>query len=154
MKEENLIKIKNIINDFFVKTKIADFEVKVIEENSDRSINALVLAREASLFIGENGKNIGAFETVLRLILKKQLGEVPPLRLDINNYRSLKDEALRELAKKAARRARFYKQLVVLEAMSAYDRRIIHTELATHPDIKTESTGEGRQRRVVVKYVD
>ena len=153
MIEENLVKIKNIINDFFAKTRIADFEVKVIEENSDRSINALVLARDASLFIGEDGKNIGAFEAVLRLILKKQLGEVPLLRLDINNYRSLKGEALKELAKKAARRARFYKQPVVLEAMSAYDRRIIHTELAAHPDIKTESTGEGNQRRVVVKYI-
>ncbi len=151
--EENLIKIKNVINDFFTKTGIADFEIKVIEENSDRSINALVLAREANLCIGEDGKNIGAFEAVLRLILKKQLGEVPLLRLDINNYRSLKGEALKELAKKAARRARFYKQPVVLEAMSAYDRRIIHTELAAHPDIKTESTGEGIQRRVVVKYV-
>ena len=154
MTEENLIKIKNIINDFFTKTRITDFEIKVIEVNSDHSINALVLVKEASLCIGEGGENIGAFEVVLRLILKKQLGEAPLLRLDINNYRSLKGDSLRELAKKAARRARFYKQSVVLEAMSAYDRRIIHTELAAHPDVKTESAGEGKQRRVVVKYID
>ena len=153
MIEENLIKIKDIIDDFFAKSRITDFEVKVIEANGDHSINALVLVKEASLCIGEGGKNIDAFEVVLRLILKKQLGGAPPLRLDINNYRSLKGESLKELAKKAARRARFYKQPVVLEAMSAYDRRIIHTELATHPDIKTESTGEGSQRRVVVKYI-
>lgn len=154
MTEENLIKIKNIINDFFTKTRITDFEIKFVEASSDRSVNASVLVKEASLCIGEGGKNIGAFEVVLRLILKKQLGEAPLFRLDINNYRSLKDESLGELAKKAARRARFYKQPVILEAMSAYDRRIIHTELAAHPDIKTESTGEGRQRRVVVKYID
>ena len=153
MTEESLIKIKNILNDFFAKAEMADFEIKVIEENSDRSINALVLTKEASLSIGEGGKNIGAFEAVLRLILKKQLGETPLLRLDINNYRSLRSESLKELAKKAARRARFYKQPVVLEAMSAYDRRIIHTELVAHPDIKTESTGEGQKRRVVVKYI-
>jgi len=153
MIEENLVKIKNIINDFFAKSRITDFEIKVVEVAGDHSINALVLVKEASLCIGEGGKNIGAFEIVLRLILKKQLGEAPLLRLDINNYRSLKGESLRELAKKAARRARFYKQPVVLEAMSAYDRRIIHTELAAHPDIKTESTGEGRQRRVMVKYI-
>jgi len=154
MTEENLLKIKNIIDDFFVKTRITDFEIRAIEANSDRSINVSVLVKEASLCIGEGGKNIGALETLLRLIVKKQLSEAPLLHLDINNYRSLKDESLRELAKKAARRARFYKQPVALEAMSAYDRRIIHTELATHPDIKTESTGEGRQRRVVVKYID
>jgi len=154
MTEENLIKIKNIINNFFTKTKITDFEIKFVEATSDHSVNASVLVKESSLCIGEGGKNIGAFEVVLRLILKKQLGEAPLLRLDINNYRSLKDESLGELAKKAARRARFYKQPVILEAMSAYDRRIIHTELAAHPDIKTESTGEGKQRRVVVKYIN
>ena len=87
-------------------------------------------------------------------MIKKQIAQAPLLRLDINNYRSSKDEALRELAKKAARRARFYKQPVALEAMSAYNRRIIHTELAVHPDIKTESAGEGVQRRVVVKYIE
>lgn len=154
MTEENLVQIKKIINNFFIKTGIMDFEIKVIEATSDNSFNASVLVEDASLCIGEGGKNIGAFETALRLIIKKQLGETPLLHFDINNYRSLKDESLRELAKKAARRARFYKQQVALEAMSAYDRRIIHTELATHPDIKTESTGEGSQRRVVVKYVD
>ncbi len=154
MTEENLIKIKEIVKDFFLKTGSTDFKIKFTESAGDNSFNVLVLVGDASLYIGEGGKNISAFESVLRLILNKQLGEIPFLRLDINNYRSSKDEALRELAKKAARRARFYKQVVALEAMSAYDRRIIHTELAVHPDIKTESIGEGSQRRVVIKYVD
>jgi len=152
--EENLLKIKNIIGVFFNKAGIVGFEVKSIEATASGSIDVLLSVQDASLFIGEGGKNIGAFEAVLRLLVKKQLGEAVFLRLDINNYRSSKDESLKELAKKAARRARFYKQPVTLEAMSAYNRRIIHTELAAHPDIKTESTGEGLQRRVVVKYVD
>ena len=154
MTEEKLTKIENIIHDFFAKARIADFEIKTIETASDNSFNVLILTGEANFCIGENGGNIYAFETLLRLIIKKRLGETPLFHLDINNYRSSKDESLRELAKKAARRARFYKQPVALEAMSAYDRRIIHTELAAHPDIKTESTGEGKQRRVVVKYID
>mgnify|MGYP001592950408 CR=1 FL=1 len=153
MTEENLVKIKGIINDFLTRAGIADFEIKIIETTVDRSINALVLVGEAGLCIGEGGKNISALETLLRLLIKKQLNDAPLLHLDINNYRSLKDESLRELAKKAARRARFYKQPVALESMSSYDRRIIHTELAIHPDIKTESTGEGERRRVVVKYI-
>ena len=153
MIEEIPVQIKNIVNEFFIKAGIADFEIKVVEAAGNDLFNILVLMGEARLYIGEGGKNLSAFETILRLIIKKQLGQLPLLRFDINNYRSLKDESLRELAKKAARRARFYKQQVALEAMSAYDRRIIHTELAAHPDIKTESIGEGRQRRVVVKYI-
>jgi len=152
--EEKLTKIENVINDFFNKAGIVDFKIKTIETTASGSIDVSLFVQDASLYIGEGGKNIGAFESILRLLIKKQLGEALFLRLDINNYRSLKDESLRELAKKAARRARFYKQPVTLEAMTAYNRRIIHTELAAHPDIKTESTGEGLQRRVVVKYVD
>ncbi|MFH1392940.1 MAG: R3H domain-containing nucleic acid-binding protein [Patescibacteria group bacterium] len=152
--EENLIKIKDVINDFFNKAGIIDFEIKTIEATTSGSIDVSLSIQDASLYIGEGGKNMGAFEAVLRLLIKKKLGEALFLRLDINNYRSLKEESLRELAKKAARRARFYKQPVTLEAMSAYNRRIIHAELAAHPDIKTESAGEGAQRRVVVKYVD
>jgi len=152
--EEKLIKIKDVITDFFNKTGIVDFKIKTIETTTSGSIDVSLFVQDASLYIGEGGKNIGAFESVLRLLIKKQLGEAAFLRLDINNYRSSKDESLRELAKKAARRARFYKQPVTLEAMSAYNRRIIHTELAAHPDIKTESTGEGLQRRVVIKFIE
>lgn len=151
---DNLEQIKNIVSEFFTRTGISNFEIKDIGTTTDNSLNISISMDDASLYIGEQGKNIGIFENVLRLVLKKNLGEMPFLHLDINNYRSLKDGSLRELAKKAAHRARFYKKAVALEAMSAYDRRIIHTELAAHPDIKTESTGEGDNRRVIVKYLN
>ena len=152
--EEKLTKIKDVVNDFFNKTGIVDFKIKTIETTASGSIDVSLFVQDASLYIGEGGKNIGAFESILRLLIKKQLGEAFFLRLDINNYRSLKDDSLRGLAKKAARRARFYKQPVTLGAMTAYNRRIIHAELAAHPDIKTESTGEGLQRRVVIKFIE
>ncbi len=150
---EKINEIKNIINEFFRRTGIANFEIKTVEAVADGSLNVGISVGDASLFIGEGGRNIKAFETILRLVVKKQIEDISTVHLDINNYREFKNEALRELAKKAARRARFYKTPVALEAMSAYDRRIIHIELATHPDIKTESVGEGGNRRVVVKYI-
>ncbi|KKS27344.1 MAG: Single-stranded nucleic acid binding R3H domain protein [Candidatus Yanofskybacteria bacterium GW2011_GWC2_41_9] len=148
-----LDEVKNIVNEFWKRAGILDFEIKAVEAATDGSLNIGIFIRDASLYIGEEGRNIKDFETILRLVIKKQIGDVFTVHLDINNYREFKNEALRELAKKAARRARFYKQPVALEAMSAYERRIIHTELAVHPDIKTESTGEGNNRRVVVKYI-
>lgn len=151
--QENREKINNSINDFFTRAGISNVEIKSVEFASDGSVNVSVFVEDASLCIGEGGRNIGSFENVLRLIIRKQIGEIPFFHLDINNYRNLKDEALKELARKAAHRARFYKRSVALEAMSAYDRRVIHTELSAHPDIKTESTGEGEKRRVIVKYV-
>lgn len=150
---DKIDEIKNIIDEFWKRAGTVDFEIKTVDKVTDDSLNVGVFIRDGNLYIGEEGRNIWAFETILRLIIKKQTGNISNIHLDINNYREFKNETLRELAKKAARRARFYKQPVALEAMSAYDRRIIHTELATHPDIKTESTGEGINRRVVVKYI-
>lgn len=150
---EKLEEIKNIANEFFAKTGASNFEIKIIETGSEESICICFLTDDPSSYIGERGRNIGVFETVLRLILKKKLSEAPFFHLDINNYRSLRDGSLKELAKKAAHKARFYKREVILEPMPAYDRRIIHTELAAHPDIKTESVGEWEERRVVVKYI-
>jgi len=150
---EKINEIKNIVNVFFGNTGISDFEVKNVEVDALGSLNISVFINDANLYIGEEGRNIKSFETILRLIIKKQAENIRAVHLDINNYRSLKEESLRELAKKAARRARFYKTPVALEAMSSYDRRIIHTELTGHPDIRTESVGEGENRRVVVKYI-
>ena len=49
-----------------------------------------------------------------------------------------------------AERVLAQRQPFPLEPMSAYDRRIVHMALAEHPQVMTESTGEGDQRRVVI----
>ena len=73
--------------------------------------------------------------------------------VDINNYQAERERIIQELAKAAARKVIATKIELPLPAMNAYERRLIHTELATHPDIKTESDGVGRERHVVVKLV-
>lgn len=150
---EKINEIKNVVSEFFKHAGIIDFEIKNAGITAGNSLNIDIHIGDANLFIGEGGRNIKAVEVILRLIIKKQLENISAVYLDINNYRESKNEVLRELAKKAARRARFYKTPVTLEAMSSYDRRVIHTELSGHPDIKTESVGEGINRRIVVKYI-
>jgi predicted RNA-binding protein Jag len=71
--------------------------------------------------------------------------------VDINNYRRERERLIGELARAAARRVMITKSEVSLPAMNAYERRIVHTELATRPDVKTESVGEKKARFVVVK---
>lgn len=150
---EKTNEIKNIVNDFFRYAGVGSFEIKNVERNIDGSFDVDVFIGNFPLRADEGDYIIASFEAIIRLIVRKKVEGVFTIHLDINNYRGLKSETLKELAKKAAKRARFYKIPVALEAMSSYDRRIIHTELAIHPDIKTESVGEGNNRRVVIKYV-
>lgn len=150
---EKINEIKNIINEFFRYTGITNFEIKNTETNADGSLDINVSIDDFSFRAENMSYSIASFETILRLIIKKRVENIAAFHLDINNYRAQKSDSLRELAKKAAKRARFYKTPVTLEAMSSYDRRIIHAELSSHPDIKTESIGEGGNRRVVVKHI-
>lgn len=150
---EKINEIKNIVNEFFRYAGITNFEIKNAETNTDGSLDINIFTDDFSFRAENVGYCIISFETILRLIIKKRVENITAFRLDINNYRAQKSDSLRELAKKAAKRARFYRTPVTLEAMTSYDRRIIHAELSSHPDIKTESIGEGSNRRVVVKYI-
>ena len=90
-------------------------------------------------------------ERVANLIGKKQ--NISPIFVDINNYRKERERLIVELAKAAARKALLNKTEIKLPAMNAYERRLIHVELATRPDVKTESEGLGVERGVVVKPI-
>ena len=70
--------------------------------------------------------------------------------LDINNYRHDREVLIAELAKAAAKKVFTTKQPVSLPAMNSYERRIVHVELALHPEVKTESAGEGKERYVII----
>lgn len=98
-------------------------------------------------------KTIFDLEYLLKLIARKNgwLKQEENFILDINNYRRERERLISELAKAAARRVLLNKEQVELPAMNAYERRLVHLELASRPDVKTESAGEGMERRVVIK---
>lgn len=124
-------------------------EIKVRDEGETLAID--LSAADAGLLIGEDGKHISAWEQVLRAASEKLCGRRVRVSFDINHYRAMKDETFREIARKAAREAVLKKKPVELQPMNAYERRIVHSELALRPDVETESIGEEPNRRVVVK---
>ena len=74
--------------------------------------------------------------------------------VDINNYRKEREKLLIELAKAAARKAVATNQEIPLPAMNSYERRIVHAELSTRPDVKTESQGTGKGRFITIKPLE
>ena len=82
----------------------------------------------------------------------EERAEMPLFLVDIDDYRARQIRDLQTKAKMMAERARSFQYDVELSPMSAYERLIIHTALQSEPNVKTESQGEGRNRRVVSKY--
>lgn len=73
---------------------------------------------------------------------------------DVNNYRQERENLITELARAAAKRVLVTKEKISLPAMNSYERRLVHVELAIHPDVTTESTGDGKERCVVIKLIE
>lgn len=120
------------------------------ETTTDSTLVSVFTDEPADFLVGKDGQTLRAFEHVVRSIFKEQ-GAGKNIVLDINGYRHSRAMALAELAKAAVSRVKATQKPEALEPMTAYERRLVHVELANHPDVVTESIGQEPQRRVVIK---
>lgn len=105
------------------------------------------------MLIGAHGGHLLALQHIIRCLLRRQFDRVPYITVDVNGYRARRERSLLSLAEEVARKAQRTGRTVVLQPMSSVDRRAIHSALANHKDIRTESLGNEPNRRVVVKPV-
>jgi len=126
---------------------------------ADFSINYEEESNRFSIFINEGNffkKNLPVFVANLNHLanlIANKISETSVVFVDINNYRREREGLILELARAAARKAVATKEVVSLPAMNSYERRLIHLELSSHPDVKTESTGEGKSRFIIIKPI-
>jgi len=126
---------------------------------SDFSVNYEAESNRFSIFINEGDifkKFLPSFVTNLDHLVKlmaNKIGETGIVFIDVNNYRRERENLILELARAASRKAATTREEVALPAMNAYERRLIHLELSSHLDVKTESIGEARGRYIVVKPI-
>lgn len=105
---------------------------------------------DSGLLIGRRGQTLQALQFLVTLIVRKKMGEDVRVILDVENYRQRRETSLRDMAAKVASRVAQTNRSITLEPMSPADRRIIHTSLAEHPGVRTESAGEGENRKVTI----
>jgi spoIIIJ-associated protein len=149
LSQSDIEKIQKEIYIFFQKMTF-DIVVELLppEENT-ASIN--LKSDDPQILIGEGGQTLFDIQRLLTLILRKEIGQIFFLDLDINSYKKKKNEYLKELARSTADEVSLAKKEKALGPMSAYERRVIHMELAGRNDVTTGSTGEEPERRVVIK---
>lgn len=126
-------------------------EVYVEERESDFLVN--VTGDDSALFIGKHGDSIEQFQTIVNGIYNngKPREEFKKITVDSNNYIVKREEILTNLAKRTAGKVIREHKDFKFEAMNSYERRIIHSALANHDKVITESYGNEPKRYVVVK---
>lgn len=141
-------KLEEILNNMF---SITGEEVSYTIERKENQINLIIKGEEMAHLIGYKGKTIEAFQSLLNSMLQREDEEFAKVFVEINDYKKKKEEKLRRLANKMAANCVKFRRPIRLEPMSAYERLIIHRELADRKDVETESIGEEPRRRVVIK---
>lgn len=138
--------IKNKLNKIIEMMGFKDFSISYDGEG-----------RRFSVFIGQNEISDNTvvsltanLDYLVKLVAEK-CGVAESVFIDINNYRKEREKIIIELARAAARKAAAAQKEVSLPVMNAYERRLVHLELSSRPDVATESVGEAKERYVVVK---
>jgi spoIIIJ-associated protein len=142
--------IKDILESMLISLDSIEVDVDPITQNKI----FIIRTNDSGLLIGDKGETFNAFSHLVKRIAEKKFGDEQGFFIDVNDYRSGIAEKLKLKAKMLATRARDMRADVEMEPMSSYERLVVHGTLAGEPKIKTESLGEGRDRRVIIKYIE
>ncbi len=150
----NAQSIETIIKDFFVKSGLLVEEDIVLKNQSELFFS--LHTKDARLLLGRDGENLHAISFLIKRIIEKLYNEetAKAFTLDINDFYKKKIDQLKTTAHMLAERARFFKSSVDLDPMNPYERKIVHEYLEGYTDITTESVGQGKDRHVVIRFID
>ena len=124
---------------------------EVLIEEEDGTYKVVMNGEDLSFLIGFRGESLNALQTLVANFVFNEKGEWVHILMDINGYRESRRERIEEMVRGFIDRVRFHNSEVELPTMNAFERRQVHTFVSEYPDIISESTGEGRNRRVVLK---
>lgn len=128
---------------------------KIDEVENDGVTIFSVVSNDGRILIGQNGETLQAVNHLLRRVVDRGIEDKETRYLiDINGYRKQSEEKVKGIASMLGERALTFKSEVAMEPTGSFERRIVHSLFQDHPHLITESRGFGRDRHVVIKYVE
>jgi spoIIIJ-associated protein len=127
------------------------FEATIEETSLDDGLLLDVKADDSGRLIGRQGQTLSDLQYLLNRILFQQDTTAPKITVDVGNYRSQARDALLKKAKDAAEKVRRWGDVVELEPLNAFERRIVHNALKDDPDVETHSVEvEGTAKKAIL----
>ena len=109
-----------------------------------------VRGSDLGVLIGRRGEKLASLQHIVNLIVAKKEGEYHRIAVDVENYRGRREEQLRDVADRAAKRVLQTGKIIQLEPMPAIERRIVHIALVENGKVRTQSVGVEPNRRIVI----
>lgn len=131
--------------------QLLGFTVTVEENRMEDGILLDVKTDDSGRLIGRQGQTLADLQYITNRLLFQQDTSAPKVMVDVGGYRAQAREALVKKAKEAAEKVRRWGDVVELEPLNAFDRRIIHQALKDDPGIETHSVEvEGTDKKVIL----
>lgn len=127
------------------------FDAKVEEHHLEDGVLLDVLTEDSGRLIGRQGQTLADLQYLTNRLLFQQDATAPKVMVDVSGYRAQAREALVRKAREAAEKVRRWGDVVELEPLNAFDRRIIHQALKDDPNIETHSVEvEGTEKKAIL----
>ena len=140
---------KQFLDDMFTQMGLTVVIEKMMTKDK---ITFQVHGEELGILIGKHGQTLDAIQYLTNLVAHKDVSGHCHIVVDVENYRSRREETLVNLAKRLASKVKRNRQKVSLEPMNAFERKIIHTALQGDKNVVTNSEGDEPFRHVVISY--
>ena len=131
--------------------ELLGFTATVEEHGMEDGILLDVKTEDSGRLIGRQGQTLADLQYIANRLLFQQDPAAPKIMVDVGGYRAQARDALVKKAKDAAEKVRRWGDVVELEPMSAFDRRIIHQALKDDPSVETASVEvEGTEKKAIL----
>jgi spoIIIJ-associated protein len=131
--------------------ELLGFTATVEEHRMEEGILLDVKTEDSGRLIGRQGQTLSDLQYLTNRVLFQQDPSAPKIMVDVSGYRAQARDALVKKAKDAAEKVRRWGDVVELEPLSAFDRRIIHQALKDDPGIETHSVEvEGTDKKAIL----
>ncbi|WP_025225315.1 RNA-binding cell elongation regulator Jag/EloR [Fimbriimonas ginsengisoli] len=121
---------------------------------SGKYVNITLDGKDVAFIVGKHGEVLNAFQYLVNIVASRRIERGVRATIDGNDYRRRREEALTQLAQKIAEQVQKRGEEAVLDALPAFERRIVHKALGEISGITTYSEGEEPNRRVVIAPAD
>ncbi|MDB6073413.1 MAG: r3h domain [Verrucomicrobiaceae bacterium] len=128
------------------------FFVTIEEDNSPEGPTLQILTEDSDRLIGKRGEVLDDIQYLVNRLLMRRLPDAPRIRVDVEFYRSMREDKMLQRAQELAEGVRATGTPVALPPMNSYYRRLIHNAFVNDPVIASESDqGDGRFKRITLK---
>jgi spoIIIJ-associated protein len=145
---EEIKQIEDIVEKLFSNLEIeGTFEVQTNEE----FVEILMETRDTGLVIGYHGEGLESLQLMLSLMISKKIGRFQRVSIEVDGYKKNRTEYLHKIAMQTKEKALSENKEQVLVSLKPWERRIVHMYLQNDDQVISESTGEGKERVLVIK---